>query len=208
MTKKEAQNLVYSNVEKWLIEYGYKFNKSREIFELKKGDFIYYINVNIIDRYPQFHISFFLSIRNNKIENIANEFSRANPNNFKFTTTIIILFSYFTEGIRNEFILMNEGDISSVEEYFVHLYSEKINPLIEDINSIDKLSLFVDNCISEKNESIFIDSKLYYRCLILLRLTNNDSFENRASSFRSIFNNYSDNDKEDFERIYHYLKSM
>lgn len=207
MTKKDVNNLTYETLNKCLIGYGYKYNKSEMQFELKKGDYTYFITYIVVDRNPQFKLSFVLDIRNKKIEDIANKFTQSNPSYHKYSATVTVPFNYFKQK-RIEFTITKQNDFDEINNFFCAFYQENIKPFLNEYSSIEKLLLFVDNVIQEQNEFIPITIELFKREIILLKLTKNSNFENRTMEINKIIKSYPENDIKNFGDTYEYLKSI
>lgn len=207
MTKKDVNNLTYETLNKCLSEYGYKFNKSEMQFELKKGDYTYFITYIVVDRNPQFKLSFVLDIRNKMVEDIANKFTQSNPAYHKYSSTVTVPFNYFKQK-RIEFNITNQSDFEGIKNFFCVFYQENIQLFLDEYSSIDKLSLFVDKVIQEQNEFIPITIELFKREIILLKVTKNPHLESRTTEIKKIIASYPANDIKNFEDTYDYLKSL
>lgn len=207
MTKKEVVNLTYETLNRCLGAYGYRYIKSEMYFNLKIGYNTYSIGYHCVDRKPEYKISLVFEIRNDQVEDIANRFSLSNPDYFKYSATVIVPFMYFVQK-RLDFIVSNEADFDSMYDSVSSLYQHTIKPFIESHASLQEISMFVDNAIQESNPFFPITINLYRRNIILLKLTNNIEFENKANQIRTEIESFPENEKQVFENTYQYLKTL
>jgi hypothetical protein len=176
-------------------------------FTLTKGDYTYFVAFKCVDRYPQYKINFVVEIRNNIVEDIANKFTQANPNYFKYSATAIVPFNYFKQR-RWEFVVTTERDMEEIRNSFCPFYKQVVHPFLEKHSSLENLSSFIAHIIREANQYMPITINTYRRNIILFKLTNNSDFENRANQIRRIIAEFPDNDKQNFEDTYAYLKTL
>jgi len=208
MNKKELNNLIRTELTVCLEQEGYKFIKSQEQFTLKNAKFENTITYNILDYNPEFVVEFFIEIRNEDVENIANIFSTSNPNSFKYSPTIIVCLPYFT-GKPTEFKVFKESDIKNMfNSFFTPFYLEKIKPFFVEYSQIEKLSELVNNSVNNEILGVPVNIKTYQRSIILLKLTKNSDFEKSYKILNEKINNFPENDKIMFENTYNYLKSL
>jgi hypothetical protein len=208
MNKKELNSLVREGLSFCLEPDGYKHIKSQNEFSLKKGGFTYTISHNCVDRRPEFTIEFFLKIRHEDVENIANMFSSSDPAFFKYSTTILVRLSYFT-GKLMKFEIRTEDDIKNIFNNFLNFfYKTNIKPFFETYSTIENLSKIVNDSVTNEISGIPVNVRTYQKNIILLKLTNNSDFENRVKMLWERIKEYPDMDKDMFENTYNYLKSL
>jgi hypothetical protein len=208
MNKKEVNNLIVRYMSAYLEPDGYKYVKSQEVFILKKDKFAYTILHNCVDKKPEFSIEFFLEIRHEEIENIANKFSSSNPAFFQYSATIIVQLSYFT-GKFMKFKVVTEEDVKKVvDDFFNSFYKNSIRPFFDKYSIIGELSNIVNEAAINKTFGIPVNIRTYQKNIILLKLTGNRDFENRVQVLRERINDFPDMDKKMFENTYGYLKSL
>jgi hypothetical protein len=208
MNKKEVNNLIITGLSFCLKSDGFKCIKSQNQFSLNKDNFVYTISYHCVDRNPEYTIEFFLEIRNENVENIANRYSQSNPQFFKYSSTIIVRLSYFT-GKLMKFMITSENDIKKIfNDFFNSFYKIKIQPFFEKYSSIEALAKLVNDSVSDEVFGIPTNIDLYQRNIILLKLTDSVDFENRVQLIREKISVFPNENKEMFENTYNYLKSL
>jgi hypothetical protein len=205
MNKNEVNNLVITGLSSCLEPNGFKYIKSQNQFSLNKDNFVYTISYHCVDRNPEYTVEFFLEIRNENVENIANKYSQSNPQFFKYSSTIIVRLSYFT-GKLMKFTITGENDIKKIfNKFFNSFYKIKIQPFFEKYSSIEMLTKLVNDSVSDEVLGIPTNIYLYQKNIILLKLTNSADFENRVQLIREKINIFPNESKEIFENTYNYL---
>jgi len=208
MKKKELNCLVVAGLKSSLEPDGFKYNKSQDEFRLKINNFTFIVSYHCVDRNPEFIIEFFLQIRQEEVENIANRFSSSNPDSFKFSTTITVRLSYFT-GKQMKFKVENENDIQNLFDiFFVPFYKSHIKSFIEKYSSNEEISKILNDSVTHDILGIPVNIHSFQRNIILLKLISSPDFENIVQHLREKIKNFPDIDKNMFEMTYNYLKSM
>ncbi len=203
-------------VRKSLVTTGYEklshldFKKRGDYIEKRVGEFYYFIGFGVVDLQDLFHSSFYFGIGSSAVLNILKEIY---PNKDFKKEKYHVLYSnkqtrLFDEGLvdKPEYSIKNIDDVIYMIEEISGYYEEKIFPFLSSLNSLKKVSGFVNYDENVKQQSSYLPITLKTG-LILARLTGDPYYSSLVNEYKDLIIEWPEFDKNDLEKVIRFLKN-
>ncbi len=198
MKPKDINQIIQEQTEPFFNKEGFRYSqkdmgylKNLENAKIRYG-------FSYVERYPQYYYQIYLYIQLTKVEEIYSEIDGSN----NLGITYVFPLSYFLDpkdyvNKNPKFLIENPEDIQEFSDALIENYKSYIKDFIPKITQNQTMLDFLLNEIAT-GKRYALNINVLMRTLILLKLSNDERFEQKLIEFKDTIGHFADNIKEPY----------